>query len=444
MIKVAFKTLGCKVNTYETNVMRDTLPHNFKIVDFNEKADVYIINTCSVTHVADRKSRQMIHRARKMNKNALVIAAGCFADNIRLFPNDNIKEKNIIYVNNKEKNKTRGFIWNIIKKELKNKKDKNEAVKDIKNIKKIKNTSENSNNVRGFLKIEDGCNNFCSYCLIPYLRGRAEVREKIDVLKDAKKMAKNGIKEIVLTGINITAAGEDYILDIIKNISRIKGILRIRLGSIEESLISDNFLRSIKDDDLINNKFCPEFHLSLQSGSDKILKLMNRHYCRDEYFDKVSLVRKYFPSSSITTDIIVGFPGESEKDFNDTLDFIKKVKFFAPHIFPYSKRKGTKAYDMEDLLTDAEKQKRTNVLINESKKITKEIINKKLKDVKKEKRLNILAEEVVETKNAKFLVGHTKDYIKVYAYTGSKNNSKNASYFIGKEIEVDIINNDLL
>lgn len=435
MINVAFKTLGCKVNTYETNVMRDSIPHNFNIIDFNEKADVYIINTCSVTHIADRKSRQMIHRARKENKNAIIVAAGCFTDNIRLFPNENKKEDGIIYLSNKEKDK----IWDIIKKELKVKNIKSTSCPII-SIKKE--SRKDLPKIRGFLKIEDGCNNFCSYCLIPYLRGRVMVRDKSLVIKDAKKMAKNGIKEIVLTGINISASGEEYILDIIKEISKMKNILRIRLGSIEESLITEHFLIGLKNDDLINKKFCPEFHLSLQSGSDKILKLMNRHYDTNEYFNKVELIREYFPDSNITTDIIVGFPGENEKDFKDTLNFIKKVKFFTPHIFPYSKRNGTKAYDMEDMLSDQEKQKRTNILIQESEKITNNIISENFYN-KAKKKANILVEEIVNTKKGRLLVGHTKNYIKVYAYIG-KSNIKKTQDYIGKEIEVDIFDKDLL
>lgn len=432
MIKVAFKTLGCKVNTYETNHMRDTLPHNFIEVNFNDIADIYIINTCSVTSLADKKSRQMINRSKKLNPNAIVVSAGCFSDNINIDKNNKKLSNADLYVLNKNKNK----IWDIILKKLKNNKKFYDNTINSNYI-KPKLLTQDSRHVRAFLKIEDGCNNFCSYCIIPYLRGRVKIRKENLVLNDAKNMVKSGVKEIVLTGINLTACGEKYILNIIKKLAKIDGLLRIRLGSIELSLISNNFLKVLSSDKYIKNKFCPEFHLSLQSGSDHVLKLMNRHYNTNDYKIKVDMIRSYFKESSITTDIIIGFSGETNEDFIDTFNFIKEIRFLSPHIFPYSKRIGTKAYDFIDTIDDKTKNERVKIITDLSRNITKDILNE---DIKNNKRYDILVEEVKRCKDAYILIGHTKSYKKVYTpiYDINMDYDNMCKKYVGKEILVDI------
>lgn len=416
MLKIAYKNLGCKVNAYETNKVRELLScFDFEEVDFNSYADIYVINTCSVTHVADRKSRQMINRSIDNNNKSLVIAMGCSvenADNSLIDSNDNI----ICIKNNDKQN---------IKDILKDYLDRHHieySVKDNKNSTNITTIKDNNKMVRAFIKIEDGCNQFCSYCIIPYLRGRVKSQSKEYIINDIKDRVAQGIVEVVLTGINISSYGLDFhglnyeekwaidiaskeLVALINDIYKIDGLKRIRLGSIEPRLINDYFLDSLAK---IKDKFCDEFHLSLQSGCDKILVLMNRHYNTTEYFDTCVKIREFFPNASITTDIIVGFPNETEVDFIETIEFCKKVKFYNPHIFKYSKREGTKACEMPNQVPEVIKNKRSEKLISITQEISDQI---RISYIGKE--VDILVESIDRDNDSLVLNGFTKEYIDI-------------------------------
>ena len=377
MRSVAFHTLGCKVNIYETEAMQELMQKaGYKIVDFNEKSDIYIINTCSVTNVADKKSRQILHKAKSENPDAIIVAAGCYVQSAA----DKLKEDNKIDIN-----KTNEYEELVV--------------------------SETKKHTRAFIKIQDGCNQFCSYCIIPYTRGRVRSRKAEDILEEAKNLTKNGFREIVLTGIHLSSYGIDIkeeevnsLLKIIKELSKVAGIERIRIGSLEPRIITKEFLEGLKE----VRQFCPHFHLSLQSGSDKTLKAMNRQYNSEEFRNGVKLIREYYASPAITTDVIVGFPGETEKDFLDSRDFVEEIGFFEMHIFPYSIREGTKAAKMSSQLTQKEKSARAKELA---------VLNKKMSDKFRQYRLGkedeaLLEEEFIFEDN-RYALGHTKEYIKI-------------------------------
>ena len=334
MRSVAFHTLGCKVNIYETEAMQELMQKaGYKIVDFNEKSDIYIINTCSVTNVADKKSRQILHKAKSENPDAIIVAAGCYVQSAA----DKLKEDNkidIIVGNNMKKD-----IVSIIDEYFKDNRieEKDTYIIDINKTNEYEElvVSETKKHTRAFIKIQDGCNQFCSYCIIPYTRGRVRSRKAEDILEEAKNLTKNGFREIVLTGIHLSSYGIDIkeeevnsLLKIIKELSKVAGIERIRIGSLEPRIITKEFLEGLKE----VRQFCPHFHLSLQSGSDKTLKAMNRQYNSEEFRNGVKLIREYFASPAITTDVIVGFPGETEKDFLDSRDFVEEIGFFEMHI----------------------------------------------------------------------------------------------------------------
>ena len=357
MKTVAFHTLGCKVNTYETEAMQQLMENaGYKCVEFGERADVYIINTCSVTNIADRKSRQMLHRARKMNEDAIVVAAGCYVESAKNKIDEDLSIDIIVGNNNKNE------IVNIINEFLQNKSE-NKFIIDINketeyeefHIRKI------NDHTISFIKVQDGCNQFCSYCIIPFTRGRVRSRKMENIMEEVRNLAASGYKEIVLTGIHLSSYGLDFLdesynkrmekltntcesdeefvtkndlLCLIENIAGIDGVERVRIGSLEPRIIKKNFIKSLSK--IV--KFCPHFHLSLQSGCDKTLKSMNRKYTADEFFEGVKLIRKYFDSPAVTTDIIVGFPGETKKDFEESKKFVEKVKFYETHIFTYSIR----------------------------------------------------------------------------------------------------------
>ena len=380
MRSVAFHTLGCKVNIYETEAMQELMQKaGYKIVDFNEKSDIYIINTCSVTNVADKKSRQILHKAKSENPDAIIVAAGCYVQSAA----DKLKEDNkidIIVGNNMKKD-----IVSIIDEYFKDNRieEKDTYIIDINKTNEYEElvVSETKKHTRAFIKIQDGCNQFCSYCIIPYTRGRVRSRKAEDILEEAKNLTKNGFREIVLTGIHLSSYGIDIkeeevnsLLKIIKELSKVAGIERIRIGSLEPRIITKEFLEGLKE----VRQFCPHFHLSLQSGSDKTLKAMNRQYNSEEFRNGVKLIREYFVSPAITTDVIVGFPGETEKDFLDSRDFVEEIGFFEMHIFPYSIREGTKAAKMSSQLTQKEKSARAKELA---------ILNKKMSDKFRQYRL---------------------------------------------------------
>lgn len=414
-MKVAFHTLGCKVNSYETEaVLEQFKDTSFEIVDFNSFADVYVVNTCSVTKEASRKSRQILHRSKKINPKAICVALGCYAqeDKENLMKDSKVD----IVIGNNEKNKTLEFVMDLIhKNQDKNLKFKITLVDDLTHCtvyenQKITNQGEH---VRAYVKIQDGCNRFCSYCIIPYLRGRSRSRDLEDILSEVKNLADNGYQEIVLTGIDISMYGLDldqekgadyHIANLCEKIATIEGIKRIRFGSLEVSLITEEFVQRLSK----INSICPHFHLSLQSGSDSVLKRMNRKYTTKEYKESVELLRKYFDNPAITTDIIVGFPEESEEEFNETLSFANEIGFAGIHVFPYSRRKGTKADNMKGQLSANQKAKRVAILLEETKQLQKEYIRKFEGKV-----VSVLVEEEVLSGDEKIQRGFTPHYIKV-------------------------------
>lgn len=416
MKKAALHNLGCKVNTYELDAMIELLVKDgYEIVPFEEKADIYIINTCTVTNIADRKSRQMLHKARKMNPEAIVIAVGCY---VQARGEEILKEEGIdLCIGNNHK----GEIVSIINDYLiNNKKETGFVVSDLLNKSDYENIfiTETSEHSRAFLKIQDGCNQFCSYCIIPFARGRVRSRKEEDILNEIKKLVSNGYKEFVLTGIHLSSYGTDFdyddvkadrfgperLLHLFEEIDRIEGVKRIRLGSLEPRIITEDFCERLSK----IKSICPHFHLSLQSGSDNTLKRMNRHYSADEFYKNVCIIRKYFEHPAITTDIIVGFPGETKEDFNECREFVQKIKFFETHIFKYSRRKGTIADKMDNQLTDAVKSERSDEL-----EAIEKIHSKEFRDYYLGKEVEVLFEEKKEIDGNSYYVGHTKEYVKV-------------------------------
>lgn len=426
MKTVAFHTLGCKVNTYETEAMQQLMESaGYRCVEFTKRADVYIINTCSVTNIADRKSRQMLHRARKMNEDAIVVAAGCYVESAKDKIDEDLSIDIIVGNNNKND------IVNIINEYLQDK-IKNKFIIDINKETEYEefNISKINDHTRAFIKVQDGCNQFCSYCIIPFTRGRVRSRKMENIIDEVKNLSASGYKEIVLTGIHLSSYGVDFLdesynkrmekltqteesdeefvtknelLCLIENIANIEGIERVRIGSLEPRIIQENFIKSLSKID----KFCPHFHLSLQSGCDKTLKSMNRKYTADEFYEGVKLIRKYFNSPAITTDIIVGFPGETKKDFEESRAFVEKVKFYETHIFPYSIREGTKAANMPQV-DGNEKVQRANILNEINLKNQKEF---RASRIGKEDEL--LCEEIFIKDGTEYFTGYTKEYVKV-------------------------------
>lgn len=372
--KVAFHTLGCKVNICETEAMIRIFENSgYDVVDFSEKADIYVINTCSVTNIADRKSRQMIRRAKKLAPDAVIIATGCYVEGL---DEEAAKELDC--------------------DKLIDNAHKNEIVARAEEIA----ITKMGKHTRADVKIEDGCNQFCSYCIIPYRRGRINIRPEENILREVRQLAQTGHKEIVLVGIHISSYGRDGLVHLITEIGKIEGIERIRLGSLEPRLIDDVLLSGLKK----VRQFCPHFHLSLQSGCDKTLKAMNRHYTADEYRQSVALVRKYWDHPAVTTDVIAGFPGETDEDFEISKAFTDEMQFFQMHIFPYSRRKGTVADRMPNQLTLAEKQKRVDELEEVNARNTSAFINYYIG-----REIEVLVEE----SDGEYLIGHTPEYVRV-------------------------------
>lgn len=417
--KVAFLNLGCKVNSYETEAMQQLMKNTgYEIVDFNDIADVYIVNTCTVTNIADRKSRQMLHKAKKNNPEAVVVAAGCYAQASK----EQLEEDlaiDIIIGNNMKKD-----IVTILNEYYLDQ-GKNEAILNInkeQEYEELKIDSLTEKN-RAYIKIQDGCNQFCSYCIIPYTRGRVRSRKQEDVVEEVKRLVANGYKEVVLTGIHLSSYGielkksapqdevEDYLkeesmplLQIIMKLSEIDGLERIRLGSLEPRIITDYFVKTLSN----NKKFCPHFHLSLQSGCDTTLKRMNRKYTTQEYYDSCVLLRKYFENPAITTDVIVGFPGETEEEFASTKEFLRKVAFAEMHVFKYSVRKGTRAESMPNQVPDQVKHERSNELIT-----LNDLMNQEYQDLFMGRIEKILVEEEVEVDGIQYQIGHNERYLKL-------------------------------
>lgn len=405
MKRAALHNLGCKVNAYETEAMQQLLEENgYEIVPFKEGADVYIINTCTVTNMADRKSRQMLHRAKKMNPDAIVVAAGCYVQ-AKEASGEIDESIDIVIGNNKKKD-----LIQILDGFYEKKQGQNKAVIDINHTHEYEemHLNKTAEHTRAYIKVQDGCNQFCTYCIIPFARGRVRSRAKEDVVREVTELAANGYQEVVLTGIHLSSYGADLenenLLSLILAVNEIKGIKRIRLGSLEPRIITEDFVKTISG----LEKMCPHFHLSLQSGCDETLRRMNRRYTSEEYYEKCMLLRKYFAHPALTTDVIVGFPGETEEEFEKSKAFIDKVDFYETHIFKYSKREGTKAAVMDNQIPEQIKTARSNELLELGQK----------KRIKYEEQfvgttVEVLMEEQIKIDGENYQVGHTKEYVKV-------------------------------
>ena len=423
MRKAALHNLGCKVNAYETEAMQELLEQaGYQIVPFEEQADVYIINTCTVTNVADRKSRQMIHRARKRNPGAVIVAAGCYVQTKDTAGLD--ADIDIVIGNNKKKE-----IARVLEDYFQ---EKGAGAKKIERV-DIGHTSEyedltvshTAGHTRVFLKVQDGCNQFCSYCIIPYARGRVRSRNREEVVAEVRRLAERGYKEVVLTGIHLSSYGTDIgddLLSLILSVHQVEGICRIRLGSLEPGIITEEFARTLSE----CPKFCPHFHLSLQSGCDATLKRMNRRYDTAQYEEKCQILRKYFQDPALTTDVIVGFPGETEEEFEASRAFIDRINFYETHIFKYSRREGTRAAVMDGQVPDSVKTKRSALLLELGKKKQWEYEEKLLGTTRE-----VLMEEAVVIGGETWQVGHTKEYVKI----GRKTREDLSNQLVNVEIE---------
>ncbi len=405
MRKAALHNLGCMVNSYETEAMQQLLEAaGYQIVDFEEKADVYIINTCSVTNVADKKSRQMLHRAKAKNPEALVVAAGCYAQAAgeKLLEDTAI---DLVIGNNKK-----AELVQLLEERLAGQ-EPQDAVIDISATQEYEalRIERQADHTRAFIKVQDGCNQFCSYCIIPYTRGRVRSRRPEDVEKEVRDLAEKGYQEIVLTGIHLSSYGTDFkeehqdLLELTKRLHQISGVKRIRFGSLEPRLITEEFARELS----AMEKICPHFHLSLQSGCDATLKRMNRHYTCEDYLYRCGILRKYFEDPAITTDVIVGFPGETDEEFAETKKFLEKVHFYEMHVFKYSRRAGTRADRMPDQVPEPVKTKRSAELLALEKEMSKAYRASFLG-----RETEVLLEEPVEIGGVRYMVGHTKEYVK--------------------------------
>jgi len=405
MKKAALHNLGCKVNAYETEAMQHLLEEaGYEIVPFTQKADVYVINTCSVTNMADRKSRQMLHKAKKNNPDSIVVATGCY---VQTSEKEVLNDLSVdIVIGNDRKHDLVRLLEEYSMDSV------NDTVDDINDGKHdfeelfIDQTKEHT---RAFIKVQDGCNQFCSYCIIPYARGRVRSRRFENVIAEVERLAANGFKEVVLTGIHLSSYGVDFeeatgLLELIQAVNAVKGIERIRLGSLEPKIVTEHFASELSKLD----KICPHFHLSLQSGCDATLKRMNRKYTTKEYERGCELLRKYFVHPAITTDVIVGFPGETEEEFEQTKAYLEHIHFYEMHIFKYSKRKGTRAAVMPDQIDEQVKAARSEKLIALGHDMSKEF--RKFYIGKNEE---VLFEEKAVIGDKEYFVGYTKEYVKV-------------------------------
>lgn len=405
MKKAALHNLGCKVNAYETEAMQHLLEEaGYEIVPFTQKADVYVINTCSVTNMADRKSRQMLHKAKKNNPDSIVVAAGCY---VQTSEKEVLNDLSVdIIIGNDRKHDLVRLLEEYSLDSV------NDTVDDINDGKHdfeelfIDQTKEHT---RAFIKVQDGCNQFCSYCIIPYARGRVRSRRFENVIAEVERLAANGFKEVVLTGIHLSSYGVDFeeatgLLELIQAVNAVKGIERIRLGSLEPKIVTEHFASELSKLD----KICPHFHLSLQSGCDATLKRMNRKYTTKEYERGCELLCKYFVHPAITTDVIVGFPGETEEEFEQTKAYLEHIHFYEMHIFKYSKRKGTRAAVMPDQIDEQIKAARSEKLIALGHDMSKEF--RKFYIGKNEE---ALFEEKAVIGDKEYFVGYTKEYVKV-------------------------------
>lgn len=405
MKKAALHNLGCKVNAYETEAMQHLLEEaGYEIVPFTQKADVYVINTCSVTNMADRKSRQMLHKAKKNNPDSIVVAAGCY---VQTSEKEVLNDLSVdIVIGNDRKH---DLVRLLDEYSLDSGNDTVDDINDGKHDFEELFIDQTKEHTRAFIKVQDGCNQFCSYCIIPYARGRVRSRRFENVIAEVERLAANGFKEVVLTGIHLSSYGVDFeeatgLLELIQAVNAVKGIERIRLGSLEPKIVTEHFASELSKLD----KICPHFHLSLQSGCDATLKRMNRKYTTKEYERGCELLRKYFVHPAITTDVIVGFPGETEEEFEQTKAYLEHIHFYEMHIFKYSKRKGTRAAVMPDQIDEQVKAARSEKLIALGHDMSKEF--RKFYIGKNEE---VLFEEKAVIGDKEYFVGYTKEYVKV-------------------------------
>lgn len=408
--KAALHNLGCKVNAYETEAMQELLEKNgYEIVPFAPGADLYVINTCSVTNIADRKSRQMLHKAKKMNPNAIVVAAGCY---VQAAGEELLKDPavDLVIGNNRKKDLIR------ILEEYQSQERTGDGMADLGRGAEYEelHISHTAEHTRAYIKVQDGCNQFCSYCIIPYTRGRIRSRDPQDALAEVRLLAEKGFREIVLTGIHLSSYGKDNgssLLELLWLLHGVEGIDRIRLGSLEPRVITEEFVKAAAG----MEKLCPHFHLSLQSGCDATLRRMNRHYTAGEYYEKCQMLREAFDAPALTTDVIVGFPQETEEEFARTVEFLKKVSLYETHIFKYSRRQGTRAAQMEGQVPEQVKNERSAVLIRLGQE-NKERYEAALTGTDRE----VLFEEAQTLDGKPYFVGHTREYVKI-AVPGTEN-----------------------
>ena len=428
-MKVAFCTLGCKVNQYETNAMEQAIIKvGYEVVNFEQKADIYVINTCTVTNMADKKSRQMIRRAKQLNLQAIIVAVGCYAQ-VSKEKLEEIEELDLILGNNEKKEIVR-YVEAFQKERLVH-------LEDVIHQKEFIDFGQtvHMEKTRAVIKIQDGCDRFCSYCIIPYARGRVRSRKVESIVEEIKALAKNDVKEVVLTGIHIASYGKDFkedirLIDLLEKINSIDGIQRIRLGSLEPTIINKNFLNRLSK----LNKICHHFHLSLQSGCDETLKRMNRKYTTEEFRKVTELIRATYKDVILTTDIIVGFPGETDIEFNNTYKFLKEIKFYKMHIFKYSRRKGTKADLMENQVTSQIQEERSKKL-SELSDINQKEYNQKY--------IGKIEEVLIEEQDKEYIKGHTGNYliVKIKSNELKKYHNKLVKLEVTDALEEELIGN---
>ncbi len=406
--------LGCKVNAYEMDVMEQILrERGYEIVPFGDKADVCIINTCTVTNIADRKSRQMLHKAKTENPDAVVVAVGCY---VQTGLEEALKDEGIdLCIGNNNKSRIAEILERYLDEREAGHSDKmpgGDTVGDMKDCPyENMQLRELSSRTRAYIKIQDGCNQFCSYCIIPFARGRVRCRDAEDIRKEVAGLAAKSISEFVLTGINVSTYGGEELVELLKLLNDTEGVRRIRLSSLEPRLFTEEFVKGLKSVE----KLCPHFHLSLQSGSDTVLKRMNRHYDTREYAEKAELLRKVFDDPAITTDIIAGFPGETEEEFEETYAFARQIGFYEMHVFKYSRREGTVAAKLPGQLTDREKSARSEKLIALGRKMSEEYVKRHQGLIRE-----VLFEESRLIDGKEYICGHTPEYIHVAAETGEE------------------------
>lgn len=404
-MKVAFLTLGCKVNSYETEKMKEQFQEKgHMIVAFEEQADVYIVNTCTVTNIADRKSRKMLHRARRQNKDALVVATGCYVDSAR--KKGETDESVDVFIGNEQKEQLVEMMENMLREE-----------KGVQKGQEKSRAAREEEHTRAYVKVQNGCNQYCTYCIIPYVRGPLTSKPEKQVVAEVEQLAGRGIQEVVLTGIHLSSYGVDFskaksflelegkpLLSLIEAVAQVPGIKRIRLGSLEPRIITEEFVKHLCQ----QKKICPHFHLSLQSGCDETLRRMNRHYTGEEYLEKLRILRKYFEYPAITTDIIVGFPGETEEEFHTTCEFARKAAFAQIHVFKYSRRQGTMADAMEGQVSDQIKTQRSDELLQLEQELEQAY---GVRFLGQETR--VLMEEITDIQGKEYLTGYNERYVRI-------------------------------